>query len=63
MPKNNPPEKKRARALQRETGRPYMSCLTEVRAQIAAEQADAGPEPEVAPEVTLPTSSGLFSHA
>lgn len=62
MPKINPPEKKRARALQCETGRPYMSCLTEVRAQIAAEQAAAPPEPEAAPEITPPTSGGLFSH-
>ncbi|MFC1418584.1 hypothetical protein [Streptacidiphilus cavernicola] len=61
MPKIKPPEKKRARALQCETGRPYMSCLTEVRAQIAAEQAET--ETEAAPDFTSPTSSGLFSHA
>jgi hypothetical protein len=62
MPAYNPPDKKRARALQRETGRPYMSCLTEVRVQMAAEQAADEPEPEAAPSPEQPTSGGLFSH-
>lgn len=63
MPKINPPEKRRARALQRETGRPYQSCLDEVRDQIAAEQGDTAPDSSAIPEITPPTSGGLFSHA
>lgn len=39
MPKNNPPEKRRARQIQAETGRAYYDCLRIARAEIELEQA------------------------
>jgi hypothetical protein len=59
MPKRTTAQK-RARELQRETGKPYMQCLNEALAAQAAREAERQPEPE------LPTpiqATGLFSHA
>lgn len=59
MPRNNPPEKRRARALQRETGRPYTSCLDEARKQITAEQTRAMPETPAMVDVTMTVRVGI----
>lgn len=44
MTKNNNPGKKRAREIQRETGKPYTACLRIALDEIAARQPKPGPE-------------------